>query len=543
MKLNWRDVVAGVSIAGLMLPEAIAYSGIAGLPAQHAIVAAVAGCAVYALVGQSRFAVISPTSSSAAILAAMLLTLQVTPQQKALLVAVVVLLVGVLFLLASALRLGALSSVISRPVLRGFAFGLAILIVIKQLPSLFGVAVPGSAPLDILRQIALAPGVWSLPSLAIGAAALAALLCLRRYPAVPASLSVILAGIAVSFLWPTHGVALVGPIDLAAIWVGPFTVSADDVAQAARVAPPLVLILFAESWGTVRNLSLRHGEEVDPNRELRALGLANVASAALQGMPVGAGFSAGAASEAAGPQSRLASAAAAAGLAAFSLAASAWFAFIPEAVLAAIIVVALLHALDPKPIVRLFRLGRDPYLALSAACGVLAFGVLNGMLVAIALSFAAFVRRLSSPHVMHLGRLGGSHDFVDVGRHPDAREIPGVVILRPAQPLFFGNAELICAEILRQVTGRDGLKGVIVSLEESLEMDTTALDALLELDAALKRRGLDIRYARMHDGVRDLLARAGGADLVARSSFSVDDAVAAIAQEGASRCPISSNRM
>ena len=529
MTLNRRDVVAGLSIAGLMLPEAIAYSGIAGVPAQHAILAAIMGCIVYAIFGQSRFAVVSPTSSSAAILAAMLATLSVTPAQKMLLVAITVALVGLLFLLAAATRLGALSSVISRPVLRGFAFGLAILITIKQLPSLFGIKAQSGEPFSILLQILSRPQDWSLESIAVGVVALAVLLLLRRRPAIPGSLVVIVAGIAISTLLnlQSRGVAVVGQIDLAGIWAGPFSVSLDDVAHVARFAPPLVLILFAESWGTIRSFSLRHGEIVDSNRELRAFGLANIASAAMQGMPVGAGFSAGAASEAVGPQSRLASAIAAIGLAVFSLLAARWFAFIPEAVLAAVIAVALLHALDPAPIIRLWRLGNDAYLALAAAAGVLAFGVLNGMLVAVALSFAVFVRRLSLPHVMHLGRLGDSHDFVDMERHPDAKDVSGMIILRPAQPLFFGNAEPILAAVTKYIVARPELHIAIVSLEETFELDSTALDALLEFDAAMQRSSIVVYYARMHDHVQDLLLAGGGSDMVARSNFSVDDAVTA----------------
>ena len=471
-------------------------------------------------------AVVSPTSSTAAIWAAMLATRSVTPAQKMLLVAISVALVGILFLLAATTRLGALSSVISRPVLRGFAFGLAILITIKQLPSLFGIKEQTGEPLAILLQIFSHPRDWSLESIVVGLTALAILLLLRKRPILPGSLVVIVAGIAVSVLLDlqSRGVAIVGTIDLAGIWAGPLSVSLDDVAHVARFAPPLVLILFAESWGTIRSFSLRHGENVDSNRELRAFGLANIASAAVQGMPVGAGFSAGAASEAVGPQSRLASAIAAIGLAIFSLLAAGWFAFIPQAVLAAIIAVALLHALDPTPIIRLWRLGNDAWLALAAAAGVLAFGVLNGMLVAVALSFAVFVRRLSLPHVMHLGRLGDSHDFVDMERHPDAKDIPGMIILRPAQPLFFGNAEPILAAVTKRIAARPELHVAIISLEESFELDSTALDALLEFDAAMQRVGTTVYYARVHDHVRDLLL-AGGSDLVARSSFSVDDAV------------------
>lgn len=445
-----------------------------------------------------------------------------------LLVAITVALVGLLFLLAAATRLGALSSVISRPVLRGFAFGLAILITIKQLPSLFGIKAQSGEPLSILLQILSRPQDWSLESIAVGVAALAVLLLLRRRPAIPGSLVVIVAGIAISILLnlQSRGVAVVGQIDLAGIWAGPFSVSLDDVAHVARFAPPLVLILFAESWGTIRSFRFAMAKLSIQSRtqSIRACQYRQRRHAGHAGW---CGFSAGAASEAVGPQSRLASAIAAIGLAVFSLLAASWFAFIPEAVLAAVIAVALLHALDPAPIIRLWRLGNDAYLALAAAAGVLAFGVLNGMLVAVALSFAVFVRRLSLPHVMHLGRLGDSHDFVDMERHPDAKDVSGMIILRPAQPLFFGNAEPILAAVTKYIVARPELHIAIVSLEETFELDSTALDALLEFDAAMQRSSIVVYYARMHDHVKDLLLVGGGSDMVARSNFSVDDSVTA----------------
>lgn len=543
MGLNRRDLLAGLSVAGLMLPEAIAYSGIAGIPAQHALFAAVAGCLIYALCGRSRFAIISPTSSSAAILAAMLMVLDTDPARKVLLVAIVVSLVGLLFLAAGFLKLGALSSIISRPVLRGFAFGLAILITLKQLPVIFGVETSGSGPFAALWHILTLPGQWNLFNLGIGTAALCILVVLRRFPYLPGSLIVILAAIAASVTLDLahRGVEIVGHIDLSGIWKSFTSISFEELAHVARFAPPLVLILFAESWGTMRGLALRHGEMVDANRELKALGAANLASAMLQGMPVGAGFSAGAASEAANPQSRLASAIAAIGLAVFTFAAAEWFAFIPQAALAAIIVVALSHALDPSPLIRLWRLKHDLFLALAAAAGVLFFGVLDGMLAAIVLSFAVFLRRLSLPRILVLGRLGESHDFVDMQRHPEATEPAGILVLRPTQPLFFGNAEPAFAAMRRHILSQPERKAVVISLEETFEIDTTALDALLEFDDSLKKQNIELYYARMHDAVRDILAAGGGEGLLQRAHYSVDDAVMAAQSNEDETCPTSTN--
>ena len=299
------------------------------------------------------------------------------------------------------------------------------------------------------------------------------------------------------------------------------------MSQLAQFTVPLVLILFAESWGTIRALALRHGDRVDANRELGALGAANIASAIVQGMPVGAGFSAGSASEAAGATSRLTAVAAAAGLAILILWARPLIADLPEPVLAAVVIAALTHALDPGPLVRLWRIGRDQYVAIGAAIAVLALGVLDGMLVAIALSLIAMIQRLATPYVAQLGRLGGGHDFVDLARHPDAVAPSEITIWRPAQPLFFANCDVVLSDI---VTRAETLacRGIVLSLEESFDLDSTALDALAECDQSLRDAGVRLQLARVHDHVRDVLASGGRSDLIARSSYSVDDAVATL---------------
>lgn len=526
------DLIAGLSVVGLILPEAVAYAGIAGLAPQHAILAAIVGALVYAAIGRSRFAIVSPTSSSAAIMAASLGTLTADPAVKIALATITVALVGIAFLAASAARLGGLTGFVSRPVLRGFAFGLAITIILKQMPLVFGVSPQAGNVFELIAGLLSDFGAWNWTSIATGTTALLLLLALRRLPSVPGAFIVLAAGIAASILFdlPGHGVATVGLIDLSIVLPTLPHIPYPMLTGLAELVIPLVLILLAESWGTMRALALSHGDRIEPNRELAALGAANLASALVQGLPVGAGFSAGAASEAAGTRTRAAGAIAAIGLALLMLAGVRLVAHLPQPVLAAVVIAALSHALNPQPIVRLWRLGRDQYVAIGAAIGVLALGVLNGMLLAILLSIAALVRRLASPQLVRLGRLGSSRNFVDLARHPEASAIPGVAIWRPAEPLFFANAEAVLALIADQQAADQTVTTVIVSLEESFDIDSSAADALIEFDARLRMNGARLLLARVRDRVRDLLIAAGAHDLAVRSSYSVDDAVASLPQ-------------
>ena len=528
-----RDVIAGLSVAGLMLPEAVAYAGIAGVPPQRAILAAIAGSLVYAVAGRSRFAIISPTSSSAALLAAALLVLPGDQAAHMALVTIMVVLVGLMFVAASIARLGGLAGFVSRPVLRGFAFGLAITIIVKQLPTIAGVAIEAPDLFHLAAGLIGSLGGWHWASAATGLAALAALLLLRRRPMLPGAFIVLAGGIAASLLFdlPAHGVATVGMIDVRPVWPAAVLPSWQTVSELAQLTVPLVLILFAESWGTIRGMALRHGDSVDPDRELRALGCANLASAVVQGMPVGAGFSAGAAAEAAGTGTRMTGVIAAFGLGLLMLAGAGLVAHLPEPVLAAVVIAALTHALDPQPLARLWRLDRDQYIGAAAALGVLLFGVLDGMLLAIALSLAAMVRRLAAPHITRLARLGDGHDYVDAARHPEAALPAGIAVWRPDEPLFFGNAERVLAAVAARQAADPSVHVLVLSLENSFDLDSTALDVLREFDVHMASRQVSVRLARVRDQVRDLLVAAHADDLAARSNYSVDDAVRS-AQEG-----------
>lgn len=536
--LPLRDLLAGLSVAGLILPEGVAYAGIAGIAPAHALAAAIFGGLAYAMLGKSRFAIVAPTSSSAAILAAALASFGAGATDRAALAVLVVLMTGAILLAGWALRLGNLSAFVSRPVLRGFAFGLALTIVIRQLPHLLGLPAPG--PGNALMQ--LWDMVWRLPqfnpaSAALGLGALAALLGLRRWRAVPASLLVLAGAIALALALPLQqlGVALVGTIPLV---LAPPQLPALDFAswsRAAQLAAPIALMVFAESWGSIRSLAMRHGDSVSAGRELAALGGANLVSALVQGLPVGAGFSASSAAEASGAQSRMTSATAAIAVLLLALLAGGMIAHMPEPVLAAVVIAALSHALSPQPFGMLARLGRDQWIAGGAVLGVLLLGVLNGMLAAVTLSLIALLRNFARPKVSTLGRIGADgRDYVDAESHPEAVRDAAIGIYRPNVPLFFANAEAALGEVARRAAD-DGAQVVIVSLEESSDIDSTAAEALGEFVAGQNKAGRPVIFARLHDAARMVLARAGLAEDAAEGTFSVADAVVVARRTQASR--------
>lgn len=520
-----RDIVAGLSVAGLLLPEAVAYATIAGLPPGRAVYAAVAGCFVYAFIGRSRFAVVSATSSSAAILAAMLATFPGDAATKSVLATLAIAIAGLVFLAARLFRLGLLTGFIARPVLRGFAFGLAVSIILHQLPSITGVPVKADDIFDFVAGVAKTIPEWKPAGLIAAALSLAVLFGTRRWPLFPAAFAVVIVGASLSLAFdlPRYGLKETGLLSLTLEWPHWPNLALDDLSRLIQLTLPLVLILFAESWGTMRALALRHGDTIEPDRELAALGVSNLAAALVQGMPVGAGFSAGNANEAAGAQSRWSSLIAAGALAVLVVVASGLIAHLPEAVLAAIVISALAHALDPSPLIRLWKIDRDQWIALAAAAGVLVFGVVDGMLLAVAFSVAALMSRLALPQIARLGRLPGTRDFADIARHPEAQVPEHVGIWRPSEALFFANAERTLATIAAEAEKDPAIQVVILSLEETFNLDSTALEAIQETDRRVAATGRTFLLARARDPVRDILSAAGADNLVSRAYYSVED--------------------
>jgi len=524
------DLVAGVSLAGLLLPEAVAYSGIAGLPPQAGVLALFAGLLVYGLVGRSRFAIVSATSSSAAVLGAATLSLAGHDAAlRAAFAAGLVLATGLAFLAAGAMRLGSICSFISKPVLRGFSFGLALVIIVKQLPKLTGTHPAADAAPEVAWQLLAALPQWNWSAFALGLGALLALALLARLPRLPGALLVIAAGIgaAQGLGLSARGVAVVGRIDLALALPAPPVLSQGQWLSIAELAIALVLLVFAESYGAIRSMALKHGDPVDPNRDLWALGAANVAAGVLHGLPVGAGFSATAANEACGAASR--KAAWVAGLVVLALVALClpWIELTPEPVLAAVVIHAVSHTLSLAAFRPYFQWRRDRFVVVAAAVLVAALGVLDGLLAGIAISVAMTLRGLSEPRMSELGRRRDGHDYLGL-QHADVARVPGVLILRPEAPLFFANVERMLSEMRARIVA-ESPRAFVLSLEETPDLDGTTIEALTAFAAEQAAAGRATVLARLKDPVLALLQAAmAGQSGTLLEAGSVDDAVAAL---------------
>jgi len=525
------DLVAGLSVAGLLVPEAVAYSGIAGLPPQYGVIALLAGLTCYGLVGRSRFAIVSATSSSAAVLAAATAPLAGGDAGHRLaLAAGLILLTGIFFVAAGFARLGAISDFIAKPVLRGFAFGLAVVIIIKQLPLMTVVQahypdLPRYA-LDLVEQFRR----WNPAGVAVGLGALALLFLFKPYRRVPTSLLVIVLGIVAQVVWrlDRHGVGLVGEITLSFHGPGLPTLARGEWLRLGELAFAMMFVLYAESYGSVRTFALKYGDPIAADRELLGLGLANVAAGLFGGMPVGAGYSATSANEAAGARTKRAAWIAALVVLMLVLTLLRYVALTPLPVLAAIVIYAVSHTLDPAAIRVYFRWRRDRIVALSAVAAVLLLGIVDGLLVAVGVSLLMTLRGLSEPKVSVLGRLGQGHDFVNIAAHPEATPIPGLLIMRPEAPLLFANVDRMLALVRQQIEdAAGGAKALILSLEESPDLDGTCVEALMEFAEFTSRREIELLFARVHDPARAVLTLAATPHLPSSSltNWSVDDAV------------------
>ncbi|MFJ2461527.1 SulP family inorganic anion transporter [Pseudomonas neuropathica] len=528
---RWRDVLAGLSIAGLLLPEAVAYSTIAALAPQAGVIALFAGLLCYGVFGTSRFAIVSATSSSAAVLAAATATLaNGDPQLRSTLAVGLVLVTGGLFLLAGFFRLGSVTSFIAKPVLRGFAFGLALTIILKQVASVVGVHLTDANLVRFAPQLLEQLPQWNWPAAAVAAVALVLLAVFSRFPRVPGGLLVVVIGIAAG-QWlnlSAYGVQMIGIIDLSLevpnLPVLPFA----DWLRLGEVGFALVMILYAESYGSISAYALKHGDRVTSNRDLLALGASNLLSGLFHGMPAGAGYSATSANEAAGATSRWAGGVAALVVLIIVLTVLPWIALTPEPILAAIVMHALGRGLSLQPLGRYFIWRRDRVLVICAVSAVLVLGVLDGLLVSVAISVLLMLKQMSAADIQVLGRIDGGHDFVDVQRHPVAQTEPGVLIIRPSEALFFANVERILGAALRLIRHADmPVHTVILSLEETPDLDGTSIEAMQEFFVRVHQEGKRLILARLkHEALAVLEALPEvQANAVILSGLSVDGAV------------------
>ncbi|WP_081992826.1 SulP family inorganic anion transporter [Collimonas arenae] len=529
-RMVMADLVAGLSIAGLLLPEAVAYSSIANLPPQTGVIALFAGLLCYGLFGSSRFAIVSATSSSAAVLAAATASMSNGDVGLRMTLAIgLVMITGLFFLLAGLARMGSVTDFIAKPVLRGFAFGLAIVIIVKQVASVVGVQPAHSDMTRFIPEMLAQSGHWNWISVAVMAAALALLFLFAQLRRVPGALLVIVIGVAAG-QWlnlSQYGVGLVGSIHLQLATPTLPMLSRADWLRLGELGFAMGMILYAESYGSIRSFAIKHGDTVSPNRDLLALGASNLLSGLFHGMPVGAGYSATSANEAAGATSRLSGWIAALVMLAIVLTLLPAIALTPEPVLAAIVIHAVSHTLNPMVFRPYFQWRRDRVVVIASVVAVLLLGVLDGLLVSIAISILMMLRQFSQSTISVLGQLGETHDFVNMRTHPDAKPVAGIIILRPNEPLFFANAERILSQARHSIEAAPALHTVILSLEESPDLDSSSLEGLHDFFSFVGTSGLRLLLARLKDPVYDIMknAAAPGFPAASLSALSVAEAV------------------
>ena len=506
----FRDAIAGLSVAGLLLPQALAYSSIGNMPPQAGIKALFAGLICYGIFGMSRFAIVSATSSSAILLAAAVGIMAAgDPSLHMVMAAGLVIATGVIFIIAGMAKMGNVTDFVAKPVLRGFTFGLAIVIITKQFAEIVGVHSPGGSLFGLILTLTSHFNEWNQASIVTAAIAIGLLFFLQRYSWLPGGIIVVVVGIIAAkwFHLADYGIQLIGMINLELTAPTIPKISNTEWLKLGQTGLGLAFILYAESFGSIRSFAIKHGDPVMPNRDLFSLGACNLASGILHGMPVGAGYSATAANERFGASSRLSGL-----VAALMVLPVVWLlmpmiALIPKPVLAAIVIHAVSHTLTIATFRPYFAWRRDHILIVSSVMAVLALGVMNGLLVAVGISLFLLLRQMSAASITQLGRHGRrEHDFVNLQTFPKAMPIPGVIILRPDQALFFANADRIMSKLRETISATDpSVHAVVLSLEQTTNLDSVVLEGLRDL--AIYTANLDKRLvlARVKDDVYELL--------------------------------------
>ncbi|WKG06401.1 SulP family inorganic anion transporter [Mycolicibacterium sp. HK-90] len=514
------DVLAGVTVAAYLVPQVMAYATVAGLPPVAGLWAALVPMAVYALLGSSRQLSVGPESTTALMTASALAPLVIVdPARYAAMSAVLALLVGAVCLVAGLCRLGFLADLLSRPVLVGYMTGVALIMMSGQLGKVTGVDVGGDEFIDQVRSFVSGLDSVHVPTLVLSVAVLVLLLVLFRLSArFPGPLAAVLAATAVVWLFSLEdkGIRVVGgiPAGLPALTLPP--VAMTEVVALVIPAVGIAVVAFSDNALTARTFAARKRETIDANAELRALGVCNLTTGVSQGFPVSSSGSRTALGDVLGSRTQLYSLVMLGTVLVVMLAGRDLLENFPMAALGALVVYAALRLIDVAEFRRLARFRRSELiLALATTGAVLGFGVLYGVLVAIALSLLDTLRRIARPHDSVLGYVPGVAGMHDVDDYPDAHPVPGLVVYRYDAPLFFANAEDFRERALTAVDEADGpVEWFVLNVEANVEPDLTAIDALEQLRRDLTDRGIVFAIARLKHDVRDQLKAAGFIDRV-----------------------------
>ncbi|MFJ6609641.1 SulP family inorganic anion transporter [Streptomyces sp. NPDC091289] len=528
------DVLGALTAWALIVPESVAYAQIAGVPPQNAFYAAPVALLVYALFGRSNFLVIGATSAAAVLSAAAVSEISGDPKDAVGLSAALAVIVGAVLLVAGIARLGFITNFLAEPALVGFLFGMALTIVVRQGAKLVGVPSGDGDFFERLWTLLSKAPDWSLATLAVGASALALLLLLERLvPRLPAALIVLALALALSPVLglKDHGVDIVGSIPSAVPVPRLPGIPAEDWIALSAGALGVALVVFAEAFSIAGRFAREHGQEVDADREMAAVGLSNIAVGLVRGFVVSGSASRSAAAIGAGGRTPMVSLIAAGLILLTGAFLTPLFTDLPEPVLGAIVIVAVRGFMRVGELRRYAALDRRSlWVALTALIGVLLFDLLPGLLLAVTLSLVLFISAAGRRDVAVLGRLPGTRLYADIAQHPDAATTAGVLAVRPDGSLFFGNVNRVRLAVRDRVAHTaPPPRAVVLDLTSSYRLGIPVLDTLDELREELAGKDITLHLAHVRARAEQDLTRHALTDRVGPYGLhrTVDDAVSA----------------
>ena len=512
-----RDIVAGLVLTTMLVPVGIAYAEASGVPGIYGLYATIVPLLAYALFGPSRILVLGPDSALAPLILAVILPLAGSDPQRAIALAGAMALVsGVVCITAGLARLGFITELLSKPIRYGYMNGIALMVILSQIPKLLGFSIDGQGPLlqawAIIRHVR--EGDTNLMALAIGGSALALILLLKRYPRLPGILIVVVAAtvvVAVSGVSADAGVSVLGPLPQGLPTPDLPLIGFDDLLPVVTGGIAVALVSFADTSVLSRTYAARLRAPVDPNQEMVGLGVANVAAGFFQGFPISSSSSRTPVAEAAGSKTQLTGVVGAVAIALLLVFAPDLLQHLPNTVLAAVVIASAIGLIEVSDLRRIYRIQQwEFWLSMACFAGVAVLGAIPGIALAITIAVIEFLWDGWRPHFAVLGRADGVRGYHDISRYPQAQRIPGLVLFRWDAPLFFANAELFHDRVLDAVAASPTpVRWVVVAAEPVTSVDVTAADILAELDDALQAANIVLRFAEMKDPVKDKLKRFG----------------------------------
>jgi high affinity sulfate transporter 1 len=514
----WKDIVAGVVLTAILLPAGMGYAQAAGLPAIHGLYTTIVALVVYAIFGPSRLLVLGPDSSLAALIAATILPLAAGSVERAVVLAgALSIMTGILCIVAGLAQFGFVTELISKPIRYGYINGIAFTVIAGQLPAFFGFSVSVTEfPQEMVAFISgLFQGQMNVAAVLIGGTCMLVILgCKYWAPEIPGVLiAVVGATLAVAFIRPLENAQLAVvstlPQGLPALRIPFVTIS--DLSEMLSGSIAIALVAFADTSVLSRIYSQRGGYAVNSNRELVSLGITNLVVGLFQGFSISASASRTPVAEQAGAKTQVTGLVGAILVTLLLYFAPTLLKSMPHAALSAVVICACLGQIQIYQVARLYQLRRSEFF-FSIACflGVIVLGVIQGIFIAVGLALLAFVWRAWRPHNAVLGRVDGLKGYHDILRHPEARQIPGLVLFRWDAPLFFANAAVFEERVQQAIAvAPTPTKWVVVAAEPVTDVDITAADMLAELDQKLHQAGMDLCFAEMKGPVKDRLKRYG----------------------------------